>query len=256
MIKQIKAAAPGQFLTSAAIICALSACAPGLEKKQAPFDTASVKRIEFNIGKMNPTLVSSAIPQQEMVTRVSGNLAGWGYPVGSKGNEAFSHTLTAEIGSVELSETPPGFSFSVGNSDPRAIDFQKTDVLPISCELASIAHPGQTTYLHMDFAAGILFDKQTVHAISADKLVDHISTVCFNLLSELDWPAKPQNQPASSLKPSWIPEVRIETVTSPVETGKGAVPGKAVTGNNEGRKQIVIQNQGSPVIFSFGHERK
>ena len=108
----------------------------------------------------------------------------------------------------------------------------------------------------MDFAAGNLFDKQTVHSISADKLVDHISTVCFNLLSELDWPDKPQNQPASSLKPSWVPEVRIETVTSPVETGKAAVPGKTVTGNNEGRKQIVIQNQGSPVIFSFGHERK
>ena len=256
MIKQIKATAPGQFFKSAAIICALTACAPGLEKKQTPFDTASVKQIEFKLGKIQPSLLSSTMPQQEMVARVSGNLADWGYPIGSKGNEAFSHTLTAEIGSVELSTTPPGFSFSIGNSDPRAIDFQKADVLPISCELASIAHPEQTTYLHMDFAAGNLFDKQTVHSISADKLVDHISTVCFNLLSELDWPDKPQNQPASSLKPSWVPEVRIETVTSPVETGKAAVPGKTVTGNNEGRKQIVIQNQGSPVIFSFGHERK
>ena len=255
MIKQIKTIVSDPSFKCIAILCALTACVPGLEKKQALFDTASVKRIEFNIGKMNPSLLSTTMPQQEMIDRVSGNLAGWGYPVGSKGSEAFSHTLTAEIGSVELSETPPGFSFSVGNSDPRAIDFQKADVLPISCELTSIAHPGQTTYLHMDFAAGNLFDKQTAHSISADKLIDHISTVCFNLLSELDWPDKPQNQPASSLKPSWIPEVRIETVTSPVEAGKAAVPGKTVTGNNEGRKQIVIQNQGSPVIFSFGHER-
>ena len=256
MIKQILAVVRRPCFKSAAMVCALTACVPGLEKKQAPFDTASVKRIEFKTGKMNPSLLSSTMPQQEMIAQVSGNLAGWGYPVGSKGNEAFTHTLRAEIGSVELSETPPGFSFSVGNSDPRAIDFQKADVLPISCELTSIAHPEQTTYLHMDFAAGNLFDKQTVHAISADQLVDHISTVCYNLLSELVWPVKPQNQPASNLKPSWIPEVRIETVTSPVEAGKAVVPGKTVTGNNEGRKQIVIQNQGSPVIFSFGHERK
>jgi hypothetical protein len=255
MIKQIKAVASVQFFKSAAIICALTACAPGLEKMQPPFDTASIKRIEFKIGKSQLPSLTSTMSQQELVDRISGNLAAWDYPVGSKGNDAFSHTLTAEIGSVELSATPPGFSFSIGNSDPRAIDFQKADVLPISCELASIAHPEQTTYLNMDFAAGNLFDKQTAYSISADKLIDHISTVCYNLLSELDWPAKPLIQPTSNFKPSWIPEVRIETVTSPVEAGKAAVPGKTVTGNNEGRKQIIIQNQGSPVIFRFGHER-
>ena len=255
MIKQLKAAAPGQFFKSAAIVCALTACVPGLEKQQATFDTATVKRIEVTIGKIKPSLLSSTMSQQEMVARVSGNLADWGYPIGSIGNEAFSHTLTAEIGLVELSATPPGFSFSIGNSDPRAIDFQKADVLPISCELASIAHPGQTTHLHMDFAVGNSITQQTGLSISPDKLIDHISTVCFNLLSELDWPDKTPNQPSSSLKPSWMPEVRIETVTSPSEAGKAVVPGKTVTSNNEGRKQIVIQNQGSPVIFSFGHER-
>lgn len=121
------------------------------------------------------------MPQQEMVAQVSGNLADWGYPIGIKGSQPFSHTLTPEAGLIELSETPPGFSFSFGNSDPRAIDFQKANVLPISCELTSIAHPEQSTYLHMDFAAGNLFDKQTGISISPDKLVDHISTVCFNL---------------------------------------------------------------------------
>jgi len=255
MIKQPKASAPGQLFKSVAIVCALTACVPGMEKQQAAFDTASVKRIEVKIGKIKPSLLSSTMPQQEMVTRVSGNLADWGYPFGIKGNPAFSHTLTAEVGSIELSETPPGFSFSFGNSDPRAIDFQKADVLPISCELTSIAHPGQTTHLHMDFAAGDSIAQPNGQAISPDKLIDHISTVCFNLLSELDWPDKNQNQPSSNLKPSWMPEVRIETVTSPIEAGKAAVPGKAIIGNNEGRKQIVIQNQGSPVIFSFGHDR-
>jgi hypothetical protein len=255
MIKQIQAVVRKSCFKLTAIVCALTACAPGLEKKQAPFDTASVKRIEFKIGKIKPSLLTTAMPHQEMVTLVSGNLADWGYPVGIKGQQAFSHTLSAKVGEIKFSETPDGFSFSFGNSDPRAIDFQKANVLPISCELVSIAQPDQTIYLNMDFAAGDLFDQHSGYSISPDKLADHISTVCFNLLSELDWPEKSQNQPSSSFKPSWIPEVRIETVTSPADAGKANIPGKTVTSNSEGRKQIVIQNQGSPVIFSFGHER-
>lgn len=252
MIKHINAVVREPCFKSVAIVCALTACAPGLEKKQVPFDTALIKGIEFKLGKIKPSLLTSTMPQQEMVARVSGNLADWGYPIGKKGN---SHTLTAEVGSIKLSETPPGFSFSFGNSDPRAIDFQKADVLPISCELTSIAHPEQMTYLHMDFATGDFITQKTGPSISADKLIDHISTVCFNLLNELDWPDKTQNQPSSNLKPGWMPEVRIETVTSPIDAEKAAVSGKIVTGNDEGRKQIVIQNQGSPVIFKFGHDR-
>jgi hypothetical protein len=248
MIKLIQAAASGPNLKSVAIVCALTACASGLEKKQAQLDTTSIKQIEFKIGTIKQASLQSTMPQHDMVARITKNLADWGYPLGAKDSQAFSHTLTAGIGLIEHSETPAGFSFSAGNSDPRAIDFQKTNVLPISCELTSIAQPGQTSYLHMDFAAG--------HSITKDKLVDHISTVCFNLLSELDWPDKTQNQPSSSIKPGWIPEVRIETVTSPTEGEKADVPVKTVTKTREGRKQIVIHNQGTPVIFSFGHERR
>ena len=67
MIKQIKTIVSDPSFKSAAIVCALTACVPGLEKKQALFDTASVKRIEFNIGKMNPSLLSTTMPQQEMI---------------------------------------------------------------------------------------------------------------------------------------------------------------------------------------------
>jgi hypothetical protein len=179
-----------------------------------------------------------------LATRVSKNLLDWGYPMGIQGNQAFSHVLTAEAGAIEHSETPIGFSFSSGNSDPRAIDFQKTDVIPISCELTSIAQPEQTVYLHMDFAAG--------RPLGADKLADHIGTVCFNLLNELDWPAKP-TAPSSSIAPRWIPEVRIETVTAPE---KATAPGKTITSDSEDRKQIIIHNEGSPLILKFGHERR
>jgi hypothetical protein len=96
----------------------------------------------------------------------------------------------------------------------------------------------------MDFAAG--------SSISEEKLIDHISTVCFNLLSELNWPDKAKNQLSSSIKPNWIPEVRIETITNPIAVEKTDKSDKA----SEEHKQIIIHNQGSPVIFSFGHERR
>jgi hypothetical protein len=248
MIKQIQAVVSMPCLKLAAIVCALTACAPGLEKKQAQLDTSSVKKIEFKIGAIKQSSLKTMLPQQVTVARITNNLADWGYPIGVNDNQAVSHTLTAEIGLIERGETPVGFSFSAGNSDPRAIDFQKMKVLPVSCELTSIAQPEQTSYLHMEFAAG--------DSNSEDKLVDHISTVCFNLLSELDWPDKMHNQPSSSIKPSWIPEVRIETLASPDVEEKADVPGKTVTNTREGRKQIVIHNQGTPVIFSFGHERR
>ncbi|MCK9397120.1 MAG: hypothetical protein M0Q44_16210 [Methylobacter sp.] len=233
------------FFKAIAMAGLLTACAPGLEKKPTQIDTASVKRIEFRIGTVKQPSLKPVLAQQDAVARIGKNLAGWGYPVGTEDHQVFSHTLTAEVGLIEHSETPPGFSFSSGNSDPRAIDFQKANVLPISCELASIAQPAQSTYLNMDFVAG--------NATNEAQLVDHISTVCFNLLSELNWPDKSQNRPSSSNKPGWIPEVRIETVASPDEAGKADAPGKEKEG--EGRKQIIIHNQGSPVILKFGHER-
>jgi len=256
MIKLTQAVARSLFFKSVVIICTLTACAPGLDKKQAQFDTETVKNIEFKIGAIKQTPSNTRLDRQDMVALITRNLADWGYPIGVKDSRIFSHVLTAEIGLIEYSDTPTGFSFSAGNSDPRSIDFQKTNVLPISCELASIAVPEQTVYLNMGFAADNSVAGSTGHSISESKSVDHISTVCFNLLSELHWPEKMQSQVSSSFKPGWIPEVRIETVTDPIEQRKSDAPGKTVTHNSEGRKQIIIHNQGAPLILNFGHERR
>ena len=255
MIKQLLAAFGQPCFHAIAIVCTLSACTPALEKKQALFDVAAVKQIEFKIGSIKSSSLTSTLSRQDNTTRIAKNLSDWGYPIAIKDHPAASHTLTAEIGLIEHGQTPSGFSFSAGNSDPRAIDFQKADVIPISCELTSVARPEQTVYLHMDFVVGNSLSKPVQSAISADKLVDHVSTVCFNLLSELKWPQTSKIEPATGIKPGWMPEVRIETVASPVAEGKANAPGTSVIQAEEGRKQIVIHNQGSPVIFSFGHER-
>ncbi len=231
----------------AAIAYLLTACAPGLEKKPTQPDTASIKQIEFRMG---PVKQASLKFGEELPAQINKNLSDWGYPMAAKQSQNISHTLTAEIGLTEHTETPTGFSFSSGNSDPRSLEFQKANVIPISCELASIATPEKTAYLKLGFAVDDLVTGQM--KMSENKWVDHISTVCFNLLSELNWPER-QSLPSNS-KPGWIPEVRIETV--PASTNTPTTQSKdTVIREDTGRKQIIIHNQGTPLILHLGHER-
>jgi hypothetical protein len=242
-------------------LCGLVACAPNRVKPQKAFDYSKLGRIEVQVSANDPTILPQGI-----VEDVSKNLAGWDYPVGGKNAESFSHILKATVGTIAHGATPPGFSFSAGNSDPRALEFQKTDVLPINCVLTSIAYPAQASELNMGFAAiptSKLF-------LSPDKLADHISTVCFNLLTEVKWPltAKKATDEKSTIKPpSWMPEIRIETKETPANPVNKAAPANRVDSNvvdvetkaptdNEHRKQIIIYNQGSPLILELGHERR
>jgi hypothetical protein len=227
------------------------ACTPDLVKKQQAFDFSNLGRIELQLEGIDPSVSPTDIVQQ-----VSENLVDWDYPIGAKESQSYSHILKATVGSVEHTSTPAGFSFSSGNSDPRAMDFQKADVLLITCHLTSIAHPEQTGELSMGFTA----NQADRHSLEPDKLVDHVSTVCFNLLRELRWPEQPKTETHETIKPGWIPEIRIETKEAPVSPVKKAAPtnntDNQAPNNNEARKQIIIHNQGSPVIFQFGHERQ
>jgi hypothetical protein len=208
----------------------------------------------------------------DLAEKVSKNLNGWDFPVGEKDGEAYTHVLKVTIGTIKHGLTPTGLSFSAGNSDPRAIEFQKADVLPISCAFSAVAHPEQRGTLSMDFMA----DRSDKAYLAIDKLADHISTVCFNLLTEIKWPLKEKTQdPTRTIKSSdWIPEIRIEEklstdapATAPV--APATVPSSSPTSQeaskpkpnvtiqrDEPRRQIIIHNEGSPVILEFGHERR
>jgi hypothetical protein len=241
-------------------LCGAIGCTPDLVKKQQAVDFNNLGRIELQLVGIDPSASPIDIAQQ-----VSKNLVAWDYPVGAKDNQAFSHVLKATVGLVEHTSTPTGFSFSSGNSDPRAMDFQKADVLPISCQLTAIAHPEQTAELKLGFSA----DQTSKLFLASDKLADHISTVCFNLLTELKWPQKvKKDTDEKTIKPpSWMPEIRIETKETPAGPVRKPVPANNsddqgidletnTPTNNEPRKQIIIYNQGSPLILQFGHERR
>lgn len=241
----------------------LISCAANKIKTDQPLQLNNVGTIELHIETAIATLST-----ENMAKTIANNLRMWHYPVGEHTETNVTHRLTATIEAISHGNTPSGFSFSAGNSDPRALEFQKMDVLPIRCRLTSTRHPEQTSELSMGFTA----DSTHQQALTTDKLSDHISTVCFNLLQEVDWPIKDEANKTTTHTPSWMPEIRIESKnvdsngslvpapsTSPPSVSTpstNSVPTTVKVNPSEKRKAIIIYNQGSPIILHFGHERR
>ncbi len=249
----------------------LSACGVNPVKSNLPLDLSHPGAIALAVDSENADLDRGVIG-----TQAARNLIGWNYPIALDSKAAVSHQLTAHISDTEQASTPAGFSFSMGNSDPRALDFQKADVVTISCTLNTVEKSGQSAELSMGFSDGaITGSRPDLNALS-----DHVSTVCFNLLREVKWPVIDSDKTGSNnhSKPNWMPEIRIETETESmpatntppalpvVNSGSSHKPelesqplekAKTVTReiNKEGRKVYIIHNQGNPVIFKFGHDR-
>jgi len=231
-------------------------------------DKAAISAIEFSLADTNLEQFSGTLERQSLVDQVSKNLAGWYYPVKPSGT-VYSHRLRATLGTIARQATPMGFSFSSGNSDPRSTDFQKADVLPVTCEFSK-TDSGQTGIAStMTFSANQLSAERNPNKL-LQALSDHISTTCFNLLEDLKVPTTNTQATDSSFKPSWAPTVRVEVIEekAPVkaetvtksETQTQTVDSKSPEisqkVDSEGRKQLIIHNQGTPLIINFGHERK
>jgi hypothetical protein len=211
-------------------------------------DKTAIKSIALKIAPQ--TLNDLGLDSSEVKTlqeRVTKNLSEWRFPLVLTATESATHNLEVVISKIENSNTPVGFSFSSGNSDPRSLGFQKADVLPVQCRLLSKQHPEQTAELSMSF------DEKN-KTVKLERLIDHISTVCFDLLDDLHFLAPPPSTAtgAETLKmPAWMPSVKVETVTVP----QPKVESTHVVPVEEERKQLIIQNQGSPLILKMGHDR-
>lgn len=267
-------------------VSVLTACNTTPENKEPSFDPATVKNMAFKF-ENNTRFLGVTLPQAEIGKNVVNNLSEWGYQFVEQPSEEYTHDLSIHLGSISRGSTPPGFSFSSGNSNPRALDFQKATILPITCSLMPKGQQQQRAELVMEVLASE-YKGNSVIAVSEenmiDNLTDDISTTCYNLLSSLHVQTLQKETPAKTIKPKWIPEIRIEieneeevvdTKTAiPVENNSSKVSNtakeKSTPKENQvietkskvkkikeaPRKRIVIHNQGSPVIFKFGHERK
>jgi hypothetical protein len=210
-------------------------------------DKTAIKSISLKIDSQALNdLGLGSLEVKTLQERVTQNLSEWRFPLLLTATESATHKLEVVIGKIENSSTPVGFSFSSGNSDPRSLGFQKADVLPIQCRLLSKQHPEQTAELSMSF------DEKN-KTVKLERLIDHISTVCFDLLDDLHFLAPPSTATgAETLKlPAWMPSVKVETVTVP----QPKVESTHVVPVEEERKQLIIQNQGSPLILKMGHDR-
>jgi hypothetical protein len=243
----------------------VTACSTGQVKSSQAIDLSNPSQIKIEIATYNDSARTNSLEDQ-----VAKNLQTWHFPVTHESTLPASHLLTVLIGVVEHGSTPAGFSFSPGNSDPRALEFQKADVLPITCRLTPTNHPDQSAELNMGFSDSLVNGpKPNLTALS-----DHISTVCFNLLREIVWPIKQPKGEVIAGGNSWMPEIRIETeeeaekIVSPKSTETTKVeaaqpiekrePSKPVTKEiiKEGRKVYIIHNHGNPITFKFGNDRK
>lgn len=208
--------------------------------------------IEFILADDHLQQFGATLSAADIVEKVAANLSEWEFPIQATG--PYSHQLTARLGLISRQKTPVGFSFTTGDSDPRAGDFQKADVLPITCTLSDA-----------DTHAVILERESTfsAHAFDGDKLPDHISkkltdqisTACLDVLESAPQPKTAGRVKTELFKPKWMPDVRVEVREIPPAAGTGKSTLPAAIGD-EPKKEIIIHNQGTPVIFEFGFERK
>jgi hypothetical protein len=226
----------------------------------AGIDRASVRNIQVTVDERNLDQFGAGLSAADLAERVAKNLADAYFPVHKAGETAFSHTLKATLQPIRRQDTPVGFSFSTGNSDPRAQDFQKSDVLTIDCGLHDNRNPDDASIRSMEFGANSLkvwIDKQNKAQISKF-LVEQISTACYDLLEDLELDEPSADAGGSSGKrPGWIPQIRVEIQNEePTPAGDKPEPAKAKPAQNEEpKKKMIIHNQGSPVILKLGHER-
>lgn len=224
---------------------------PAQPTKDAP---AAISAIKFEIAEWNFDQFGIDLSRREIETRVVENLSGWGFPLVSSGKN-HSHALEAQLGKIAVRNTPTGFSFSSGDSDPRGTGFQKAKVLPISCRLSDSSTGKLLVERDSSFSAHV-FSTDAGRAKIQEEIADQISTACFDLLDEIKLPDKHDKAEFQTISPAWVPSVRVETTRiKPLEETKPLVEEQTENGD-EGSKQLIIHNQGSPLILKMGHDRQ
>ena len=245
---------PTHFAVIGLLVFTGLANAPAFATEAENIDKSAMTAIEFSLADDNLEQFGFSLSRQQLAERVSKNLAEWQFPV-KLADPHFSHTLKARLDKIVHQETPVGFSFSSGNADPRAADFQKADVLPITCSFTRIGSKNKAIVHKMTFSTGAFFSDAS-QAKVLEKLVDQISTTCFNLLDDLKLPSADKKTDTTTFKPAWMPSVQVVIKEEPSPAGSK----KPDTTKNETNrvidKQLIINNQGSPLTLHLGHERR
>ncbi|MCX7085360.1 MAG: hypothetical protein NTY69_07440 [Methylococcales bacterium] len=232
----------------------------------------AVTSINFSVDSNHLAQLKIPVTATQLSERVIANLSEWHYPLQQAAPNA-SHNLVASLGEISHESTPVGFSFSRGNSDPRSAEFQKANVLPITCTLSTKGSTLPPITHKMTFSTEAFFSGFT-DTHTTDKLVDQITTTCFTLLDNLKTPLIDKPAQTTTFKPAWMPSVQV--VVKPIKptvaqainpeplSGKTAIGKEPILikteavdeANTEVDKELIINNQGSPLTLHLGHERR
>lgn len=142
---------------------------------------------------------------------------------------AYGHLLAATVHPLRMGSTPAGFSMSFGDSDPRAQNFHRAELIPISCALVNTRSAREEASLREDKPAPRRDHRWVPQGSGAAKgveaLAGDIRAVCDKLLAELGVARKV----AKSERPGPagpVPAVRVELAPAE-ETETVATPGPA-----------------------------
>lgn len=228
-------------------------CAQPAQAETANSQPKPLTAIEFILADDHLQQFGAKMSAANIVEKVSANLTEWEFPIQATG--PYSHQLKARLGLISRQKTPVGFSFTTGNSDPRAGDFQKADVLPITCSLSDSDNHAIIIERESTFSAHA-FDNDKLPDQISKKLIDQISTACLDVLESAPQPKTTGRVKTELFKPKWMPDVRVEVREIPAAPPGSARSGQPAAVGDEPKKEIIIHNQGTPVIFEFGFERK
>lgn len=290
----------------------LSACV--IDEKPRPSLSNPERVTQLGLVIISGNLESIATTEQlrQLTETISTNLSSLGYPVkpAVPKQETLAYVLEGKIGKVEKKATPPGFTLDFGNSDPRALDFQKANVVPVTCLLRSQNKTEKPVKLTGEFSVPADIDElmgTPNKPLSLNFFADSLGTVCLNLLAELNIPKTGQTEGVTPWKPTVNVEIRDKPVNpsvakpsappieAPKPTSVGGKPPNAVeltappsggslaggqsktrpapapkkpadpaeavntetrVNPEDQRKQMIIHNQGTPIILEFGYDRQ
>lgn len=224
------------------------------EAANIEIEKAAITGIKFDLDDDNLSQFGYSLSKQRIAEQVSKNLIEQKFPITLTDSNT-THTLKAKLDKIDYQKPPVGLSFSNGNADPRSADFQKTEVLPITCQLNKIGSNTALIERKMTFSSQSFFSHSNPSQL-LENLADQISTTCFNLLDELKL-ANPDKKTNITLsKPAWMPSVQVVVKSIPVTINSAP----SINHNSEiidsGDKEMIINNQGSPLTLHMGVDRR
>lgn len=233
-------------------LCELSGCASTAPQSPA-FNPQTPEEI-LNLPLTVTETGDEADQIDDIDTQARQLLQNSGYPVVESVNDDNGWALHAGVGTPREDTPPPGFTLEIGDPDPRGTQYQKTEIVPVSCTLVN----QDTSHMVASYSGKRQAPGARETATTrAARYAHYIRSTCARLLNELDI----QRTTVAEASDTFMPGIRIEALDPVTEqalsSDKASTPVSTETvDTNTGRRKIQVFNQGDTLIIELGHQRR